>query len=119
MDTSEDTYVSSVKSTINEINKISIDIENVNLDNSSDKLITAYQKIVKIAQKASSLQPPAAMKEFDVQFKDYMEKTTNGYYLLIEGTKNKDLDMIKKGIKILSELDDSFLKQLKSDKTTN
>jgi len=112
MDSDEEQYVAKVKSTITQLKNYSLEIDNINLDENPDQLVVTYEEIVKTAKKGLSLQPPSSMVNFDNQLNDYLDKTIAGYYLLIEGTNNKDLEMIKKGINTLADLDDSFLEQI-------
>lgn len=112
MDSDEQQYVAKVKSTISQLQKYSLEIENVNLDQNPDLLIETYGKIIKTSEEGLALKPPSSMVEFDNQLNNYLNETVVGYSLLIEGTRNMDLDLIKRGVETLSKLDDSFLGQI-------
>ncbi len=112
MDSDEEQYIASVKSTINEIKSYSLDIENIDLNKNPEQLIATYEKIIKTARDGVIINPPSTMIKFNNQFNDYLKTTISGYSMLIEGTNSKDLEMIKQGVNILSKLDDSFLKQI-------
>ncbi|MDD2370930.1 MAG: hypothetical protein PHQ32_02890 [Firmicutes bacterium] len=112
MDSDEEQYIANVKSTINEIKNYSLDIENIELDKNPEKLIATYEKIIKTANDGKISQPPSTMVKFNNQLINYLNDTITGYTMLIDGTNNKDLEMIKKGVTILSKLDNGFLKQI-------
>ena len=112
MDSDEEQYIAKVKSNINQIKNYSLEIDTIDLDKNPDQLIITYGKIVETAKVGTKLQPPSTMVNFNNQLNNYLNNTIIGYNLLIEGTNNKDLEMIKKGINTLSKLDDSFLKQI-------
>lgn len=112
MDSDEQQYVFKVKSIIIELRGYSLEIENVNLDQKPDLLITTYEKIINTSKEGLALQPPSAMVNFDNQLNNYLNETVVGYSLLIEGTRNMDLELIKRGVDTLSKLDDRFLRQI-------
>lgn len=112
MDSDEQQYVFQVKSTISQLQNYSLEIENVNLDQNPDLLIETYGKIIKTSEDGLALEPPSSMVEFDNQLNNYLNQTVVGYSLLIEGTRNMDLDLIKRGVETLSKLDDNFLGQI-------
>jgi hypothetical protein len=112
MDSDEQQYVAKVKSTISQLQSYSLEIENVNLDQNPDLLITTYEKIVNTSKEGIALQPPSSMVNFDNQLNNYLNETIVGYSLLIEGTRNMDLELIKRGVDTLSKLDDRFLRQI-------
>lgn len=112
MDSDEQQYVAKVKSTISQLQNYSLEIENVNLDQNPDLLIKTYEKIIKTSEEGLALEPPNSMVVFDNQLNNYLNETVVGYSLLIEGTRNMDLDLIKRGVDTLSKLDGSFLRQI-------
>lgn len=112
MDSDEQQYVAEVKSTISQLRGYSLEIENVNLDQNPDLLITTYGKIINTSKEGLALQPPSSMVIFDDQLNKYLNDTVVGYSQLIEGTRNTDLELIKRGVETLSKLDDRFLRQI-------
>ncbi|KAF0092272.1 MAG: hypothetical protein FD141_456 [Fusobacteria bacterium] len=112
MDSDEQQYVAKVKSTISQLRGYSLEIENINLDQNPDLLITTYGKIVNTSKEGLALQPSSSMVIFDDQLNKYLNDTVVGYSQLIEGTRNKDLELIKRGVETLSRLDDRFLRQI-------
>ncbi len=112
MDSDEQQYVFKVKSTISQLRNYSLEIENVNLEQNPDLLLVTYDKIVKTSKEGLALQPPTSMVNFDDQLNNYLNETIVGYSQLIEGTKNMDLELIKRGVDTLSKLDDRFLRQI-------
>lgn len=112
MDSDETQYLAKVKKTISHLQGYSVQIENINLEENPEKLIETYEDLIKTAKTGLSLTPPSSMVYFDTQLNNYLKKTISGYYQLIEGTRNKDLELIKKGIGTLAQIDDSFLKQI-------
>ncbi len=112
MDSDEQQYVFKVKSTISQLRSYSLEIENVNLEQNPDLLLQTYDKIVKTSKEGLALQAPSSMVNFDNQLNIYLNETIVGYSLLIEGTRNMDLELIKRGVDTLSKLDDRFLRQI-------
>jgi hypothetical protein len=112
MDSDEQQYIAKVKSIIIQLQGYSLEIENVNLDENPDLLVTTYAKIINTSKEGLALQTPSSMINFGNQFNNYLNETVVGYSLLIEGTKNMDLDLIKRGVDTLSKLDDRFLRQI-------
>ncbi len=112
MDSDEEQYKARVQATINQIKNYSLEIDNIDLNENPEQLVLTYEKIVETAKAGTKLQPPSTMVKFDDKLNNYLNDTIVGYNLLIEGTNNNDLEMIRKGINTLSKLDDSFLKEL-------
>ena len=107
------TYEDEVKAALSGIESVSKELEEIDVNKDSKALLTAYDKIIKLADDALELDAPDTWKDFDVSFKAYMEGTKEGYLLIRIGTDTDDVEKIAEGIKILSGLDDSFVDTMK------